>query len=265
MKTPLHNFVGDKVIFEGVISLPVMAGEGQHQVTLLVDFLVVNMPSLHNVILGRASLNAMRAVVSIYHLMMKFPAEGRVRYLRRNQREAWRCYSMVVRKGSVKQALTVNVLDPRAPVKDSSTGDLVTVPLEEADPSKIVPLGSSLNFEQRSQMLAFLQQHKDVFAWSHEDMLGISPDVIVHRLNVDLDHRLVKQKRRALDSERYSAIVNEVLKLLSVKFIEEVHYPDWIANVVLMKKENGKWRIYVDYSDLNKAYPKDSFPSPRID
>ncbi|XP_058106332.1 uncharacterized protein LOC131249544 [Magnolia sinica] len=84
VNTPLHGFVGDKVISEGAISLPVTAGEGQQQVTLLVNFLVVNVPSVHNVILGRPSLNAMRAVVFTYYLMMKFPAECGVGYLRGN-------------------------------------------------------------------------------------------------------------------------------------------------------------------------------------
>ena len=48
-------------------------------------------------------------------------------------------------------------------------------------------------------------------------------------------------------------------------FIREVYYPDWLANVVLVKKANGKWRMCVDFTDLNKTCPKDSFPLPRID
>ena len=44
-----------------------------------------------------------------------------------------------------------------------------------------------------------------------------------------------------------------------------MYYPEWLANVVLVKKENGKWRMCVDFTDLNKACPKDSFPLPRID
>ena len=48
-------------------------------------------------------------------------------------------------------------------------------------------------------------------------------------------------------------------------FIREVHYPEWLANVVLVKKANGKWRMCMDFTDLNKACPKDSFPLPRID
>ena len=48
-------------------------------------------------------------------------------------------------------------------------------------------------------------------------------------------------------------------------FIREVYYPNWLANVVLMKKANGKWRMCVDFKDPNKACPKDNFPLPRID
>ncbi|KAL5554586.1 hypothetical protein UlMin_041987 [Ulmus minor] len=61
------------------------------------------------------------------------------------------------------------------------------------------------------------------------------------------------------------AINTEVNKLLKADFIEEANYPDWIANVVLVKKANGNWRVCVDFTDLNRACPKDSFPLPRID
>ena len=51
----------------------------------------------------------------------------------------------------------------------------------------------------------------------------------------------------------------------TMQFIQEVYYPDWLANVVMVKKANGKWRMCVDFTDLNKASPKDSYPLPRID
>ena len=51
---------------------------------------------------------------------------------------------------------------------------------------------------------------------------------------------------------------------MSVGFIQEVYYPDWLVNFVLVKKANGKWRMCVDFTSLNKACPKDSFPLPRI-
>ena len=65
--------------------------------------------------------------------------------------------------------------------------------------------------------------------------------------------------------ERDNAIKEEVQKLTLAKFIREVYYPDWLANVVMVKKANGKWRMCVDFTDLNKACPKDSYPLPRID
>ena len=61
------------------------------------------------------------------------------------------------------------------------------------------------------------------------------------------------------------AIAEEVRKLLEADFIREVYYPDWLANVVMVKKANEKWRMCVDFTDLNKACPKDSYLFPRID
>ncbi|XP_059654681.1 uncharacterized protein LOC132301448 [Cornus florida] len=99
----------------------------------------------------------------------------------------------------------------------------------------------------------------------HEDMPGIDPTIMEHRLNVNPDFKRVRQKRRTFVPERNQAISEEVKKLLKVDFIHEVYYPDWLENVVLVKKANGKWRLCVDFTDLNKACPNDSFPLPRID
>ncbi|KAK0594133.1 hypothetical protein LWI29_002243 [Acer saccharum] len=73
------------------------------------------------------------------------------------------------------------------------------------------------------------------------------------------------QKRRSFNPERSAAIKEEVSKLLAAGSIREVKYPEWVANVVLVKKKNNQWRMCVDFTDLNKACPKDSFPLPRID
>ena len=111
----------------------------------------------------------------------------------------------------------------------------------------------------------FLRKNLEVFAWSHEDMSRISPEVIIHALNVDPDMKPVKQKRRKFTPKRVDAIVVEVEKLLKAQFIREVYYPDWLVNVVLVKKSNGKKRMCVDFTNLHKACSKDSFPLPRID
>ena len=96
-------------------------------------------------------------------------------------------------------------------------------------------------------------------------MPGIDPSIISYNLNVNLCFRPIKQKWRIFAPERNNAIMEEVDKLLTANFIREVFYPDWLANVVMVKKANGKWRMCVDFTDLNKACPKDSFPLLRID
>ena len=58
---------------------------------------------------------------------------------------------------------------------------------------------------------------------------------------------------------------DEVTKLIKADLIRKVHYLEWLANVVLVKKANGKWRMCVDYTNLNRACPKDSYPLPSID
>ena len=55
------------------------------------------------------------------------------------------------------------------------------------------------------------------------------------------------------------------MKLKQARAIKEVFYPKWLANTVVVKKKNGKWWVCVDFTDLNKACPKDPFPMPRID
>jgi hypothetical protein len=136
---------------------------------------------------------------------------------------------------------------------------------EVGDPEKRVGIGSQLPQPIKEKLVMFLKCNSDVFAWSHKDMLGIDTLIIVHKLNVDPNHRPVNQRRRAFVVERNQAIAEEVKKLLKAEFIREVDYPEWLANVVLVKKSNGKWRMCVDFTNLNKACPKDSFPLPRID
>ena len=96
-------------------------------------------------------------------------------------------------------------------------------------------------------------------------MGGVDPVVITHRLNVNPSFKPVKQKRRSFSPERQKGINEEVSKLLQAKAIREVEYSEWLANVVLVKKANNKWQLCIDFTDINKACPKDSFSLPRID
>jgi len=82
---------------------------------------------------------------------------------------------------------------------------------------------------------------------------------------MDTKVRPVIQRRRKFNDERRLVIKEETQKLLSAGHIRGIQYPEWLANIVLVKKANGKWRMCVDFTDLNKACPKDSYSLPSID
>ena len=137
--------------------------------------------------------------------------------------------------------------------------------LLDDNPEHLAYIGSKLADDLRNLLTQFLRQNKDVFAWKQADMEGIDPAIITHRLNISPSFKPVKQKRRSFTPERQKAINEEVAKLLLAGLIREVEYPEWLSNVVLVKKENGKWRLCIDFTEVNRACPKDSFPLPRID
>jgi len=89
--------------------------------------------------------------------------------------------------------------------------------------------------------------------------------VASHKLSIYKEARYVSQKKRKLGEERRLVANVEADKLLNAGFIEEAQYTTWLSNVVLVKKANGKWRMCVDYTNLNKPCPRDAYPLPNID
>jgi hypothetical protein len=107
--------------------------------------------------------------------------------------------------------------------------------------------------------------NKDVFAWSANDLCSVNRDVIEHSLDVDPAIRPRRQKLRKVSDDKAEGARNEVKRLLSAGVIREVTYSEWLANTVMVKKANGKWRMCIHFTYLNKTCPKDEFPLPRID
>ena len=105
----------------------------------------------------------------------------------------------------------------------------------------------------------------DVFAWDAYEAPGIDPNFICHHLNTNPSITPKKQPPWHPSKEHADAVKNEVTKLKRAGAIDEVFYPEWLANTVVVKKKNGKWRVCVDFTDLNKACPKNPSPMPRID
>ena len=261
IETPLVGFTGTSVYPLGVISFQITTGTYSKQATKKVDFLVVDCPSAYNVIIGCPTLNRLRAVTSTYHLLVRFPTENGVGEMRGDQAMTRECYLTSV---SIEQAHQTMIMEERLNIAEP-TEELEEVALIEGDEKKTTKIGTSMTKGVQDSIVRFLRENADVFTWSHDDMSGISTEVIAHKLNVNPSMHPIKQKRRVFAPERNATVMEEIDKLLTAGFIREVYYPEWLANVVMVKKSNGKWRMCVDFTDLNKACPKDSYPLPRID
>ena len=133
---------------------------------------------------------------------------------------------------------TISIEERRVAAKPTEV--LEDIPLDKNNPEKYTRIGASMESKKKQDLVQFLKKSIDVFAWSHEDMPSIDPSVITHRLNVYPSFKHVRQKKRVFALERDNATKEEVQKLTTAKFIWEVYYPDWLANVVMVKKANGK-------------------------
>ena len=163
VKTPLYGFSGEQVEAEGMIALPVTMGEVPAQTIRMINFLVVDRPSVYNVIIGRPTLNSIRAITSTYHLAMKFPTDFGIGVIMGDQKEARICYigatnekkvNNIVTIFQVKDPLPVNLdevrprreLDPKDKEKrDEVAAKTKEVCLDDTHPEKTVKVGAEHN------------------------------------------------------------------------------------------------------------------------
>jgi len=285
---PLVGFGGQPTYPVGMKKLPVRIGEKDNSRTVDVTFLVVDVSMVYNVIIGRPTLSAVKAVIASYLLLMQFELDGgRVGKPFGGQRMARECYYVSLMSLGVRDELplaessqpnkSIKKGEPEAVMilsasaeehgrsRPEPTTEVEEVPLDINCPERMVRIGNALSPSIKEAITSLLRQYQDVFAFEPSEMLKIAAEVMQHKLNVDPSHKLVIQKRRHLGAERSSAAVAEVKKLLGAGFIRECHYLEWVFNVVLVKKPNGAWRMCIDFTDLNRACPKDSYPLPKID
>ena len=133
------------------------------------------------------------------------------------------------------------------------------------DPKRFFQVGSQLPHREKEGLIGFLRKNIDVFAWDAYDAPGIDPNFICHHLNVNLLATPKKQSPQQPSKEHADAIKDKERNLKQAETIKEVFYLEWLANTVVVKKKSEKWRVCVDFTNLNKACPKDPSPLPRID
>ena len=164
----------------GTITLPVVVGIYPQQVTRNINFLVVDCSSSYNAIIGTPTLNSWKAVTSTYHLLVKFPTEHGVGEVQGDQLAARKCYLAMLAMDEQTQTMSIEkrriVVEPTEALED--------IPLDEDDPEKSTRIGADLEGKSKKDLIRFLRENIDVFAWIHKNMPDIDPSVITHRLNV---------------------------------------------------------------------------------
>jgi hypothetical protein len=112
--------------------------------------------------------------------------------------------------------------------------------LDPRVPFKTVCISTEANQQDQEELLSFLDKNNDVFAWSTSDLVGVSKDVIEHRLQLSPSAKPKKQKLRKMTDKKIQATKAEVQRLLDAGFIRKLVYPKWVSNVVMVRKKNGK-------------------------
>jgi len=119
--------------------------------------------------------------------------------------------------------------------------------------------------EQEEKLIQLVRKYKEVFAWDYPDMKGIHPQLCTHNIYTEKYVRPVRQPQRRLIPHIKDTVKDKLQKRLDVNFIYPISDRKWVSPIVVVPKKNGKWRICVDYRELNKSTQKDHFPLLLID
>ncbi|KAL0439558.1 UNVERIFIED_CONTAM: hypothetical protein Slati_2438800 [Sesamum latifolium] len=163
------------------------------------------------------------------------------------------------REGDIEEDLET---DRETPPKVQPAEELLNIELIPGDPEKVTRVGSQMDEIIRNEVIQCLRRNIDAFAWAPQDLEEIDPEVITHHLNIDPWVKPIKQKKRHFGPKKDKIIQTEIDKLVAAGHVEEIQFPEWLSNVVLVPKLGRKWRMCIDFRDLNKACPKDFTPYP---
>ncbi|XP_026458954.1 uncharacterized protein LOC113359557 [Papaver somniferum] len=298
----IYSFSGTVTIPKGEVTIRVSDGGGY--LDTLTTFCVVDVASPYESIIGRPWIPGIKGVASAYHQRLRFPTYKRIAEVVGDPQAARQCMQVDAQineerrarqRGEKKKAKEAKVaeelervisqavmtyeaqgnepsqqLKETAPVKESKPNFSTVEPTREinlgtVEEPRLVRIGSLLSDEPVNQLVAVLKENMDAFAWNMHNMKGIDPEVCYHHLRIDPSFKPVRQKMRRIAPELHTVVEKELKKLQESGIIRKSHYPQWISNMVVVPKKNVGVRICIDFSDLNKACPKDIFPLPSID
>ena len=139
----------------------------------------------------------------------------------------------------------------------TSADDLEEVDIGPGDKPRPTFISKRLDPSLREPMIALLREYRDYFAWDYTEMPGLDRSIIEHWLPLKKGFRPFQQRARQMKAEILEEVKKEVQKMLDAGFIRPCRYVEWISSVVPVQKKDGRWRVCVDFRDLNRATPKD--------
>jgi hypothetical protein len=128
-----------------------------------------------------------------------------------------------------------------------------------------VHIGASCSPDEIVTYTSLFKEFRDIFTWSYKEMSSIDPEIVIHEIKTYPETKPVRQCLHPVHPRKAAAIKLEVEKLLKASFIYPVALTDWVSNLVPIDKKQGTIHVCVDYRDINKACPKDNFPTPFVD
>ncbi|XP_073017929.1 uncharacterized protein [Primulina eburnea] len=223
----------------------------------MVRFLIVKSPSAYNIILGRPSLNLFQAIGSTYQMKLMFATPKGIGEATGDSLLARECHAITLQG-------TTNHRKRQVAPKDSSHRSKQNLE-HHSDNSKVHVVENESERDEKLKAAEILKSIEVitgnsgskvkvgtyVFAWKDEALLGIPQEYALHNLKADPRIKPIKQKKRTFGLDKSKHISEEVEELLTSKYIRPVMYPEWLSNVVLIPKPGNKWRLYIDFTDLN--------------
>jgi hypothetical protein len=144
----------------------------------------------------------------------------------------------------------------------TSVDELEEINIGPRDKPRPTFISRKLSPELRELMIVLLKEYTDCFAWDYTEMPGLDRSIVEHRLPLKLGFRPFQQRAWQMKAEVLKEVKKEVEKMLEAGFIRTCRYAEWISSVVPVQKKDGRWRVCVDFKDLNRATPKDEYPMP---
>nr|GEU28990.1 reverse transcriptase domain-containing protein [Tanacetum cinerariifolium] len=245
-RIPLVGFLGEVNYTLGVIDLKVTIGEcGKTQIVVM-EYTMVKSPSQYNALLDPTPMQTSSDVAN--------PEVSLALVETRSQRPGKE--PMQLDDMEERRKLDKGKKPPKSSVKEK-------IVVKDNSPEQLITIGGGLSTKCRHAQIHTLRKNVEIFKWTLADMMSIPQAIIEHSLDTYPYIKPKVQKKRSLAPDRRKVVTDEVNEWLKSGIVRRVRYSSWIANLVLVKKVDGSWRMCIDFKDLNKACPKDLYPFQR--